>query len=295
MLIAELAHKPGLVRTIWSWTNTHLGRPDGLLASHASGTGQIEDPHSASDADVLIAYALLRYGGTGEAVLHRAGRRIAEAVLANESVTLSDGSPLVVAGPWAKSKSPPIVDPSYLMPGVFQALARFTGDDRWERAASAAVPLIRDLTDGGRRLPPDWAQLSGDGLAAIANPGGGAGVQYSLDAARIPIWFATACNATARELAASWWRSLLASGDRSAPQAVSLSGTTINPAPSPLTLLAGAAAARAAGNAGAARHLRAQAETLALRTPTYYGDAWAALGPALLEHSISPCAESRGA
>jgi endoglucanase len=181
------------------------------------------------------------------------------------------------------------------MPGVFQALARFTGDDRWERAASAAVPLIRDLTDGGRRLPPDWAQLSGDGLAAIANPGGGAGVQYSLDAARIPIWFATACNATARELAASWWRSLLASGDRSAPQAVSLSGTTINPAPSPLTLLAGAAAARAAGNAGAARHLRAQAETLALRTPTYYGDAWAALGPALLEHSISPCAESRGA
>ena len=81
MLIAEIAGRPALARTIWSWTNAHLGRPDGLFASHASGTGQIEDPHSATDADVLIAYALLRYTGPDQAALHSAGRRVAEAVL----------------------------------------------------------------------------------------------------------------------------------------------------------------------------------------------------------------------
>ena len=56
-----------------------------------------------TDADILIPYALLRYAGHDQATLHPAGRRIAEAVLAHESVTLPDGAPLPVAGPWATS------------------------------------------------------------------------------------------------------------------------------------------------------------------------------------------------
>ena len=199
MLIAEVARRPALTRTIWSWTKAHLGRPDGLFASHADGTGRIEDPHSATDADIVIAYALLRYTGPDQDALHAAGRRVAKAVLANESVSLSDGTWLPVAGPWAKSTTPPIVDPSYLMPGVFSGLASLTGDDRWNGAADAAVRLIGELTGSGTRLPPDWANLDHDQLAPIANPGGGAGVQYGFDAARLPIWFATGCNAGARD------------------------------------------------------------------------------------------------
>jgi endo-1,4-beta-D-glucanase Y len=289
MLLAEVAQRPALVRTIWSWTSAHLGRSNGLFAWHATGSGQIEDPQSAADADVLIAYALLRYRGTDQAALHDAGRRVAGAVLANESVTLPDGSPLVVAGPWAKSTSPPTIDPSYLMPGVFDALARLTGDGRWTRAAGAAIATISALTDRGRRLPPDWARLSGGELTPIATPGGSAGVQYGLDAARLPLWFATACDTNARVLAASWWRNVLGSGDRAGPLALGLSGNTINGESSPLTLLAGAAAATAAGDDAAAKNLRAKAAALALSNPTYYGDAWVALGPALLERSINPC------
>ena len=290
MLIAEIAERPSLTRRIWSWTRAHLGRSDGLFAWHATGTGQIEDPHSAADADVLIAYALLRYTGPGQAAMHDAGGRVAVAVLANESVTLAGGEPLVVPGPWAKLTSPPTVDPSYLMPGVFHALARMTGDGRWTRAAAAAIATISDLTDGGRRLPPDWAALSGGRLHAIAEPGGGAGVQYGLDAARLPVWFGTACDSSARTLAASWWRNVLSLGDRSAPQALTLSGATIDPNKSALTLLAGAAAATAAGDKNAAASLSGRAAALARYTPTYYGNAWAALGAALLERSLDPCA-----
>jgi len=289
MLIAEVAGQPTWVRTIWSWTSGHLGRPDGLFASHASGEGQIQDPQSATDADILIAYALLRYAGLDQAALHRAGRRVAEAVLARESVKLPDGSLLPVAGPWAKSSSPPTVDPSYLMPGVFVGLARLTGDDRWNGAAYAAIALIDGLTDGGRRLPPDWAQLADRRLVAIANPGGGAGVHYGFDAARLPIWFATACSARARRLAAGWWTNILASDGRSGPQALTLDGATVTAAPSPLQIVAGAAAATAAGEQNAARALRARATALAREDPTYYGDAWVALGPALLDGLISPC------
>ena len=292
MLLGEVAGQPALVRTVWAWTSAHLGRPDGLFAWHASGSGQIEDPQSATDADVLIAYALLRYSGSDQAALHRAGRRVAEAVLANESMTLPDGAPLLVAGPWAKSVSPPTVDPSYLMPGVFDALARLTGVGRWRSAAGAAVAMIGEVTQNGLQLPPDWAQVSGGRLVPAAKPGVPAGVQYGLDAARVPIWFATACDPRARSLSANWWRNVLGSGKRSGPSALSLTGETINPENSPVALLAGAAAATAAGEESAARSLRARAETLSLRDPTYYGDAWAALGPALLDRAISPCEET---
>lgn len=289
MLIAEIADRPALVQTIWSWTRTHLGGSNGLFASHATGNGQVEDPHSATDADTLIAYALMRYAGPDQDALHKAGRRVADAVLAHESVSLPGGAPLPVAGPWATSTTPPIVDPSYLMPSVFAGLAALTGDDRWNRAAGATVRMIGELTGSGTRLPSDWAELSGGRLTPIANPGGGAGVQYGFDAARLPIWFATACPAGARRLAASWWRHLLGSNDRSGPQALSLDGQAINPAPSPVFLIAGAAAATAAGDTAAARALRSRAETLAHEDPTYYGDAWVALGPALLERSLDPC------
>lgn len=290
MLIAQVANKPALVRTIWSWTSGHLRRADGLFAWHATGSGQIEDPQSATDADVLIAYALLRYTGPDQAALHSAGQRVAQAVLAHESVNLPGGAPLLVAGPWAKAGSVPIVDPSYLMPSVYHALAEFTGDGRWRSAGLAAVGLIRGLTQGGRRLPPDWAQLAGNRLVPVGQPSGGAGVQYGLDAARVPIWFATACNASARKLAANWWHYRLAPDGRAGEIALSLDGATINAQRSPVTLLAAAAAAIAAGDGHAARQLRLGAESLALRSPTYYGDAWAALGPALLDGAINPCA-----
>jgi endoglucanase len=154
--------------------------------------------------------------------------------------------------------------------------------------------LIGGLTDEGRRLPPDWAQVSGDRLVPIAAPSGGPGVQYGLDAARVPIWFATACDAGAWKLAANWWRYQLASHGRSGQTALSLDGATINAQTSPLTLLAGAAAATAGGDQHAARQLRLDAESLALRSPTYYGDAWAALGPAVLDGAIEPCAAATG-
>ena len=280
MLLAEAAGRPERVRTIWSWTAAHLQRPDSLVAWHATGDGRVEDPQSATDADILIAYALLRYAGSGAAALHAAGRRVAAAVLANESVVLPDGTPLPVAGPWALATSPPTVNPSYLMPGVFRALGRLTGDGRWIQAAAAAVATVQRLTGDGRRLPPDWAVLAGRHLIAAPAPDGSSSVQYGADAARLPIWFATACDPGARALAARWWRSSLSSAGRSGG--------------SPLDFMADAAAATAAGDHAAAGRLRDRAAALAAHSPTYYGDAWVALGPALLDGSIDPCRDAPG-
>jgi endoglucanase len=288
MLIAELARRPSTVRTIWSWASAHLGRSDGLLSSHATASGRILDDQAATDADVLAAYALLRYDGPGSASMHDAGRRLADAVLATEATTL-DGAPVLVAGPWAMS-TPQVVNPSYWMPGVFTALAGYTRDDRWQRAASTAVALLGETTDGGRLLPPDWARLEGGRLVPTGAPDGSRPIEYGLDAARLPVWFGTACGPEARHLASGWWGVLSSGGGRAGDLALSQDGRPIDPTTHSLPMLASAAAAAAAGD-GRSATLRTAAARQARRVPTYYGDAWLALGDALLSGSLDPCTE----
>jgi endo-1,4-beta-D-glucanase Y len=291
MLIAAIAGRPAAVRQIWSWTKAQLQRADGLLAFHATGGGEITGHEPAADADALAAYALLRYDGLHDRAMHADGRRLAAAVLAEESVSLTGGEPIPVAGRWATLTSPPTVNPSYWMPGVFIALARFTGDGRWSRAASASESLLCQVAEGGRRLPPDWASLEDGRLTPAAAPGGGPGIRYGLDAARLPLWLATGRSEPGRRLAASWWTEVLSGDERAAGLALSLTGEVIDARTNPLPLLAAAASAAAAGDLAASRALRRRAIGQGRKQPTYYGDAWLALGGALLDGALAPSQE----
>ncbi len=289
MLIAELAGRPTVALEIWSWTKSHLLLPDGLLACHANADGSLLSQESATDADTLAAYALLRYQGAYAPALHAAGLAMATAVLQREAVTGPLGAPLPTAGPWANGP-PTTLDPSYWMPGVYLALARYTGNQSWAEGAAQAISLITELSQNGSLLPTDWAELQGSSIVAIANPGGGAPVQYGLDAARIPVFLTASCAPRARPLAASWWQNYFArGGSEDSAIALTPTGGVINADTNPLPYLAAAAAAFAAGDSGAANQLLSQAQSEALQYPTYYGDAWMALGPALLEGLLAPC------
>jgi endoglucanase len=108
------------------------------------------------------------------------------------------------------------------------------------------------------------------------------------------MWLGTGCTTAARQLAARWWSATLSRGNRAAAIALSPNGAAINEETNPLPLLAGAAAARAAGDTTAARTLGARAAQQSRETPTYYGDAWLALGGALLNRTLDPCREGSG-
>jgi endoglucanase len=289
LLLAEVAGRDDLVMRIWRWTQVHLQVPDGLFAWHADASGHILDPESAGDADLLIAWALLRYAGPGAAGLHQDGRRVASAVLTHEVAT-AGGIPVLAAGPWATGR-PFTVDPSYWSLPALTGLASLTGNKEWLRMADGAVALIARMTRNGALLPPDWAEVfpRGEVLPEPAPYDAGPQSQYGLDAQRTTVWFAASCVPQARTLAARWWR-LLRPASRSRAMALTPDGMILNPTSSALPLVAAAAAAQAADAATASRHLLSLAGSLQRRDPRYYGGAWAALGSVLLgSHLLSGC------
>ena len=287
LLLAEVAGQPATFGRIWRWTREHLQLPSGLFAYHADAAGHVLSQEPASDADLLMAWALLRYQGPQAAAWHQDGRRVAAAVLAHEVTTGPGGTPILAAGPWATGR-PASLNPSYWSLPALSGLAHLTGDLLWQRLASGAVTLAGRLTDGGRVLPPDWAQLTAAGVLAgePAPDGSQPQTQYGLDAQRMVAWFAVSCDPRARALAARWWE-LLRSGDRAHAQALRPDGAVLDPAPAPLPLVAAAAGARAAGQRPAAARLLQRAAAQQQRDPTYYGGAWAALGPALLSAALA--------
>ena len=274
LLLAEVAGRDDLFGRIWQWTQDHLQLPDGLFAWHADAAGHILDPGPASDADLLIAWALLRYQGPDAAPLHQDGTRVTSAVLADEVTTGPGGTPILTAGLWATGR-PATLDPSYWSLPALTGLARLTGNDQWLWIADGAVALTAQLTSNGALLPPDWAGMTADGAHYPE-------AQYGLDAQRTVVWFAASCLPRAKTLAARWWRLLRLPG-RSGALALTLSAAIVSPVANALPLVAAAAAAAAAaGAASASRRLLIQAASQQRRQPGYYGGAWAAFGPTLL-------------
>jgi endoglucanase len=281
LLLAEAAGDQAAFHRIWIWTRQHLQLGDGLFAFHVNAAGRVVSREPASDADLLIAWALLRYQGPSAAEWHRDGRRVAAAVLEHEVTTGRDPA-VLTAGPWAVGW-PATLNPSYWSLPAMQCLAGLTGEREWNRLAARAISLTREITDNGRLLPPDWAGLRADGAVAPerAPDGSALRTQYGPDAQRTVVWFATSPDPQARALAARWWR-ILRRGLRATALALSLNGAVLSAKPSPLAMVASAAAARAAGHQEQSTVLLQQAAAQQQRWPTYYGGAWAALGPILL-------------
>lgn len=286
LLLAEAADEPAVFNRIWRWTQDHLQLPSGLFGYHADAAGRLLSTYPAADADLLIAWALLRYQGPDSAPLHQAGRRVAAAVLADEVTIGPDGMRVLAAGPWATGR-PASLDPSYWALPALVGLARLTRDPGWRQLASAAVTLTSRLTKDGRKLPPDWAQLSAGGVPAPVPAPDGSEPQpeYGLDAQRTIAWFAVSCDPRARALAGRWW-SLLRHRGRAQALALDLGGGVLDPDAAPLPLVAAAAAARVAGQQAVSRQLLRRSAAQQHRHPTYYGGAWAALGPALLSGAL---------
>ena len=286
LLLAQVAGDGATFGRVWRWTRAKIAPRVGLLAYRASASG-VTDPMPATDADLVTAWALLRTSGPGSGRYHADGRRIAAAVLAEE--TAKAKATMLTAGPWATG-NPATVNPSYLAFPAIEALGR-----RWRGVRAGSLALVRSVTGGGRLLPPDWVRVDGTAARPTPAPDGKVpDVRYGLDAQRTVVWMAASCDRRVRRMAAGWWRVLSRPG-RSTAIALDQRGNVRVATPHPLPLVATAAAADAAGRPADRDNLLAQADAQNAAHPTYYGAAWAALGRALLTtRSLGGCAGDGG-
>jgi endoglucanase len=294
MLLAVAVGDESRFARVWDWTRRHLERPDGLLSWHWQD-GRVTDDETAADADLDAAFALIQAATKfGERSYREDALRLVQAIQQQEVVRVAD-RPLLVAGTWA-TEGPFTVNPSYVDPRALAAVARETGDSSWNDLAAASYALLEKLMGNGVVLPPDWAVVDRRAVATPAPPPGqpGAPVRYSLDAARIPVRLAAACDPRARRLAAALWPVFDRQNRGAITMAYDLGGAPVSEERHPLTLVGAAAAAHAAGFATDASRLLDAAESLHDNHPTYYGAAWVALGHVMLHDAAHMCAAVDG-
>lgn len=282
LVLAEVADDDETYRRVWRWTEENLQRQDGLLAFATDASGTVRDEAAASDADVVVAWSLVR---SGDDDLVADGERLAEAILDRTTTEGPGGDLVLTAGDWATG-DPATLNPSYWVLPAFDELAERTDDQRWDELASSARSLAAELTDGGERLPPDWARLDGEDPTAVPAPDGSVPVvRYSLDAQRLPVWLALSDDESDRDLAAALG-GLVEGGDEESALALDPSGAIVEGSDHPLPLVAAAAMAHAAGEVDERDRLLDAAEAQDDDVPTYYGAAWFALGRTLLQTDL---------
>jgi len=280
---------------VWSWTQSHLQRPDGLLSS-LWRDGRIADPQAATDADLDAAHALVLAGRRFDRPRLRSdARRLAGAVLAHETADAGHGRRLLVAGPWAVDGR--VVNPSYFAPRAYDALASTGQPAAWRDLRLQAIDTLRALARAAP-LPPDWGRGSaaaGRLVQSSSPPGAGSGqpASYGFDAVRVPIRMASACDSASRRVAARLWPLLSGADGQVLPRG--LDGAPAGGAVRHAVALVGAAgAARAGGRRAATLRLLTWAAAQDRATPTYYGAAWVALGRVLLTTRLAGgCPPSR--
>jgi endo-1,4-beta-D-glucanase Y len=284
MLVAAAIGDSRRFDAIWAWTKNNIRRPDGLL-SFLWAHGRVQDPQAASDADLDASRALLVAGCRfHRPALRQEALQLANAIMRIEVGSASfQGAPVLTAGPWAISPPPVTVNPSYFSPASFLALRAASKDPRWGALAASSRSITGKLMPTSSRLPPDWARLEGDKPVPIGSPSAvQSPPQFSFDAVRTLIRMAEDPNAAGRQIAARAWPVFEKQDPTKLPVEHNLSGRATGHTLHPVALVAAAGAADAAGATAARDGLLDAAEALDLRSPTYYGAAWVALGRIML-------------
>jgi endoglucanase len=287
MLIAYANSDKGTFGDIWAWTKTHLRTSDDLLSWRWTESGGTTDEQSASDADVDTARALVLAGEHwNEPAYTKAGKQLASAVIEHETVQTDVGR-ILLPGPWAATSAngPWSYDPSYASPAAFAMLAKATGSNAWNQLVTGSRAVATNIL-AGAALPSDWAQVRADGTTSPMPSADGSGGQvvYGWDAMRMPLRYAESCQSADRSLAAKLTPTLQRSTTLDAQ--LDLGGSPVTNDTSALAYAARAASEHASGQQQAERKDLVRSDKTAATTPTYYGDAWAALAATMLTSDV---------
>jgi endo-1,4-beta-D-glucanase Y len=177
-----------------SWTQQNLGAGD--LKSHLPswlwqnrvGGQKVVDIHSASDADLWLAYTLLEAGRLwNEPRFTDIGRALAERVANDEIRTVPGLGPMLLPGAtgFETADGSYELNPSYLPLQLFLGLSHHLGSSPWSNVAAAVPRVLKESAPHGFVL--DWiAYREGEGFSTLPVPVGEPAASY--DAIRVYLW-----------------------------------------------------------------------------------------------------------
>lgn len=170
---------------LWQWTRRNLQvRDDALLAWKWEAQGGVTDRNNAADADVLVAWALLRAADKWrQQEYEAAGRRIAQDVRKKLLRRAPQGLVLLPGLAGFDTPEGMTINLSYWVFPAFRDFARADPAPEWEELSKTGIAILQYSHFGRWRLPPDWLKL---GERVV--PGGPAPERFGYDAVRIPIY-----------------------------------------------------------------------------------------------------------
>jgi endoglucanase len=189
---AVWADDPETFDRVHAWTRTHLqgGDPSALPAwawgRRPDGSLGPIDPQPASDADQLLAWALLLAARRwGRPALVDEARGVLGRIWAEEVRTL--GPHLVLLpGPWAGTADPVLLNPSYFLPFALRDFAAADPSHDWDRLRRDGYTLLEGWMAGGA-LPPDWVSVDATTGARVDDPPSRPGDRaHGYEAIRLP-------------------------------------------------------------------------------------------------------------
>ncbi len=146
---------------VWSWTQNHMLRADGLLQETWSPEARGNE-RTAADADSDTALALLLAGKRWhEASWDAAARRMLRAIWENDVVMVA-GKPYLVAGNWARDDQLLPLNPSYFAPYAYRVFSDVDQAHPWQQLVDSSYTVLQQAAqaplDGkaGIGLPPEW-------------------------------------------------------------------------------------------------------------------------------------------
>lgn len=192
-----------LLRAVWSddrrtfgqvleWSRVNLQNGDGgtLPAWHwgvdSAETWGIRDAQPASDADVLMAYALLEASDRWSREDYRdQSIRLLGEIWTLETLDVGMGR-VLLPGPWAMTEGPLRLNPSYFATFAFRRFAEVDSDRDWLALVRSSY-RVWEATHEAYGTWPDWCWWDTEADALVPAPEGSEGLVVSgWEAMRIP-------------------------------------------------------------------------------------------------------------
>jgi len=186
LLLAEIHDDRATFDRVLQWTMNNLAqRPDGLLAwkwgKDDHNQWRILDGNNATDGDLITALALARAAARwNEPLYAEKAKSLARSMRENLSREWQGMLFLLPGKSGFENGGNLVVNPSYILPAAYSALANIDDREFWNRCAQDGENLASRMNFGHWVLPADWVELSD-----VPRPLPGRGEFFSMDAIRV--------------------------------------------------------------------------------------------------------------